>query len=207
MLIIKSKKIAGVKYQKLNLSVDHKGIRVITYNWLDLFQAGEEDIFEMIYTKRCTSSPCVVEGLYSIPQQKILLRCFQGCMNLFLADLRNNSETFLKTERLKLRSSWSMDSNLYQGGLIPEGVVWGVEQAEPNSILLIQTSRPVDFAQVQMINPLDEQLGTLFDGIEFSVIDAFSREMKTVQEFLDLRAQDNRVDELTGRLSEVLERN
>lgn len=188
MIIVNSKNITGVQYHRFQRSVDQKGCRLITYAWPTILNSGHKEIFEMIYTKRFIS-PCEVAGLYSIPGQKFILRCVQGFINLFLIDLRRDSETFFKKENLELRA------DLYSGVLVPEDVVWGVLQREENSILQIQTTYPIDFTQVEMINPMDEQLDISFDGMEFSINNGSNREMKTVQDFLDL--QENKADDLT----------
>lgn len=188
MIMVASKNIVGVQYHKFQRSGDLKGYRLITFAWPTILNSGHKEVFEMIYTKKFLS-PCELAGLYFIPGQKIILRCMQGFIKLFLIDLRRASKSFFEKEVVDLRA------NLHLGVLIPEYVVWGVMQREENSVLQIQTTYPIDFDQVEIINPVDDQLGFSFDRMEFAVNNGLNREMKTVQDFLSV--QESKVDNLT----------
>lgn len=174
MIIRKSKVLQDVYYSRRNAAQDMKGTRLLSYSWTTFLGVSITDVYETIYRKEIHQAQ-EFHGLFYYPKQSFLFRCFRGKAQLLAADLRSNSVSFLKCEKVSLTSDGENQTYL------PIGFAWGILSEEKNTAIQIHTTKS-NGSEIVMVDPFGGQFDFDWGSEEFSVA-KYNLPLKKIEDF------------------------
>lgn len=161
MITRKSKVFKGVCYLKRNVVQDMKGTRLLNYSWLTFLNMDITDVYKNICRKEIAQA-YELHGLFYYPEQSFLIRCLKGGAQFLAVDLRSESISFLKCERVPLAVNG--ENQVY----LPAGFAWGILSEEKNTVIQLHTTNN-GRKEVFLVEPFDDQFDFSWGSEEFSV--------------------------------------